>query len=279
MGILRTVLVSSALTLGSGGSIGFAADEDPLLEKLAELEAKVVEHTTAKSPEELKTDASTALALYRENAGKDPHRDRILKILGGLTKHKNDDVVREALVDLGETGDREGARYVKPFLKPCDDPKPTVGLETAIIVCKKLPHESLAEPLLAIVDDSKNLKVAAKAMESLGAFGLVKSKREKILEGLVKSVARSQSGGRGAAGKENNANPDAGLGNTSNSGAGNRWKELSEVLPAALNELTGHSESSAVAWFTTYKDRKGKLGSLFTDLDQAAKDAAKEAGK
>ena len=106
----------------------------------------------------------------------------------------------------------------------------------------------------------------------------MKSKREKILEALVKSVAKSKSGGRGAAGKENVGNPDAPLGNTSNSGASNRWKELSEVLPTALNELTGHSESSAEGWFETVKNRKGKLGTLFTDLDQAAKDAAKPGG-
>lgn len=276
---IRTLWASIALATLGGGALATAADEDPIVVKIAELEAKVVEHTTAKSVEQLKADAAEALVLYRENAGKDPHRDRILKIFGGLAKHKSDDVVREALVDLGETGDKEGAKILRPFLKPCDDPKPTVELETAILVCKKLPHEVLADPLLAIVDDSKNLKVAAKAMESLGAFGLVRSKREKILEGLVKSIAKSQSGGRGAAGKENNANPDAGLGNTSNAQAGNRWKELSEVLPATLNELTGHSESSAAGWFVTFKNNKGKLSALFADLDQAAKDAAKEGGK
>jgi len=275
---IRTLWASIALTALAGGGIASAADEDPIVAKLVDLEAKVAEHTAAKSIDQLKADAAEALVLYRENAGKDPHRERILKVFAGLAKHKSDDVVREALIDLGETGDREGAKILRPFLKPCDDPKPTVALETAILVCKKLPHEVLADPLLAIVDDSKNLKVAAKAMESLGAFGLVKSKRERILEGLVKSIAKSQSGGRGAAGKENNANPDAGLGNTSNAPAGNRWKELSEVLPVVLNELTGHSETSAEAWFVTFKDRKGKLSALFADLDQAAKDAAKEGG-
>ncbi len=279
MGRFRTWWLSIALATAAGGGLASAAEEDPIVAKLVELEARVAEHTAAKSVEQLKADASEALVLYRENAGKDPHRERILKVFAGLAKHRSDDVVREALVDLGETGDRDGARILRPLLKPCDEPKPTVALETAILVSRKLPHESLADPLLAIVDDSKNLKVAAKAMESLGAFGLVRSKREKILEGLVKSIAKSQSGGRGAAGKENNANPDAGLGNTSNAQAGNRWKELSEVLPTALNELTGRNETSAEAWFVTVKDHKGKLGGLFADLDQAAKDAAKEGGK
>jgi hypothetical protein len=127
----------------------------------------------------------------------------------------------------------------------------------------KAPDETLIDPLMKIVDDSKNVEVAAKSMEALGSFGRHKRRREALLEDLVKTVQRVQPGGRGQAGKENQTNPEAGAGSKTGGNAQARWTALSPVLPKTLNDLTGQNFGSTEDWFAVFKEHKRDLGGLF----------------
>ncbi len=295
MGIQRSFSGSIALATVLVGSLSFvraarAADADPVLEKVVGLEKKTEADTTAKSNEALVGDAKAAADLYRECEGKDPYRDRILAIVGSITRFKQDDVCKIAFTTLGDIGDLKGAKYVRPFLRPFDDAKVPVNLEMAVTVAKQLPDDSLVEPLLAIADASKNYSFAAKAVEALGSFSAVKSKREKILTELVKTVQKSQPGAKGKYGGGNGGGEGTDGGTPmdgsvsdgsygqSNQGKSARWPALSGALPDALNRLTGTICGSADEWFATYKEHKSKLSVLFV-ADAANKGDAKDPAK
>ena len=128
-----------------------------------------------------------------------------------------------------------------------------------------LPDDSLVEPLLAMVEDSKNFSVAGRAMETLGAFGTVKRKREKILETLAKTTERVKPGGQPRHGATSNeSNPEGGLG-SSQGGTAARWSVLSPILPKTLNKLTGRSYPTPDEWFIAVKENKGRLKGLFVE--------------
>lgn len=301
MGIQRSLVGSIAFATLFVGSLTFgrparAAEPDLMLEKVVALEKKATADATAKSNEALMGDAKAAADLYRESEGKDPYRDRLLAIVGAITKVRQDDVCRTALTVLGEIGDLRGAKYLRGYLRPLDDAKIPVAVETAVVVAKQLPDDSLVEPLLAIVDTSKNFTLAGKAIEALGSFAAVKSKREKILTELVKTVQKSQPGAKGkyggggggdgtsggtamdgsATGGPSADGSAAGEGSPGFSGQGQsaRWPALSGPLPEALNRLTGTICGSAEEWFSTYKEHKSKLSVLFV-ADAANKGGTK----
>ena len=288
MGARKTLASLSFLGLLTFAGTASAADPDPLLEKIAALEKQVDADLAAKANDALVGDAKSAVMLHKEAVGKDVLRDRILAILGLITKVKADDILKVALLQLGETRDLRAAKYLRSFLRPVDTFKVSVGTETAIEVSKKLPDSSLVEPLIEIVDSSKNVAVAAKAIDALGYFGAVKNKREKILLELCKSVQRnmpgqrgSQAGGAGGDGAitGGSANGDGGASTsgmdgsvdtgpgtyTSGQAASARWPALSEALPAALNKLTGTVCSSAQDWFAMVKEHKSSLKILFVN--------------
>lgn len=291
MGIHRSLAFATCSVLAIGFARGArAADPDPMLERVVALEKKTEADTTAKSFDALVGDARAALTLHRDLEGKDALKDRALAIVGALTKVRQDDVCRVAFGILGEMGDLKGAKYLRPNLRPLDDDKIPLAVEMSVVVAKQLPDDSLVEPLLAIVDASKNYSLAAKAIEALGSFAAVKSKREKILTELVKTVQKSQPGQKGKYGggvgsgdgtdggtpMDGSVSGDGAPGTTSQ-GKSARWPALSGPLPDALNRLTGTVCGSADEWFATYKEHKSKLSVLFvTDVaNKGGKDGAK----
>jgi hypothetical protein len=255
---LLAATASTALLL----STARAADEDLITPKVIALEASVTAHTNAKDVDGLKEDVTTAKALYDENAKKDPNRDRILRVVGGLSR-RPDDAGRAAITLIGDLGDPSGSRYLRPFFRPINDKSPApFGLDLAFASAKKVPDESLVEPLLSMVDDSDDYSAAAKAMDTLGGFGTLKRSREKILERLLKSVLKSKSGHK-MQNLDNLTNPDAGTGNSMGQTPAARWKVLSEALPTALNQLTGQREPTTESWSDLAARYKGRLRELF----------------
>ncbi len=291
MGTCSTLALLSLTSILSFSGTVFAADPDPMLEKVTALEKQVATDIEAKANEALVGDTKSAQALYRDVEGKDALKERIVTIVGSITKVRADDVSKAAILMLGEIGDLRGARYLRSFLRAVDTFKVPLNTEASIEASKKLPDSTLVEPLLDIVDNSKNVACAAKAIEALGYFGSVKSKREKILVELCKSVQRNLPGRKGQGGNvgssEAGSGPD-GVGGSGDSGSGTsgggsggsidpgtggsysagqansaRWPALSEVLPEALNKLTGSVCSSAQDWFAMVKQHKTSLKVLF----------------
>ena len=260
--VLTAVSVAAFVSFGVA-PLARAADEDPITPKVVALETKVASHASAKDLDGLKADVTEAASLYTENAKKDPNRERILKVIGGVAK-RNDEAGKAALAALGETKDADGAKYVKSLLRPVDGKTPAPpNLEAALEAAKQLPDDSLVDPLLAMVDDSKDIKIAQKAMESLATYSGLKRSREKILDRLVKTVMKSHSGPK-RQNPENQANPEASQGQNSSQGsAQERWQTLSVALPSVLNQLTGKHEASTEAWNDLVSQNRGKLGALF----------------
>jgi hypothetical protein len=243
------------------------APVDEKLEKVKALEASAAEHGAANAEAALCEDAKAAAALYKECEGKEPYRTRIVKVLGALTRERSDTVQKSGLEAIADTGDEDAGKYAKPFLKPVQEGAVPPLLSVAIQTAAKAPDETLIDPLFKVLEDSKNAAVAAEAMEALGAFGRHKRRRARLLEDLVKCVQRVQPGGKGQAGKDNQTNPEAGVGNKQGDGAQARWTTLSPVLPKTLNQLTGQSFTSTEDWFAVVKEHKRDLGALFKSKD------------
>jgi hypothetical protein len=260
--------VGLCVAWGVASVAAWAGDTPPdeKLERVVALEAKVTADLSAKSYDALQEDAKSTAALDKEVEGKAPYHDRLFKILRELSRSKVDDVCKAAIRAVGEAGNADdGARIVRAFLRPVDDDSPSTALLTSLETIPQIPDDSLVEPLLKIVTDSKNYSVAAKAVEALGSFKAAKRKREKIVEELVKTVQKDTPGGQSRMGKDNQTNPDQPVGNNPGQGAAARWGLLSAALPKALNTLTGQSVATAEEWFTAVKQAKGHLGTLFHD--------------
>lgn len=279
------VVLAAALAAPSPARAG---DPDPLLEQLSTLEKTTEADIAAKAYDALVTDARNAAQLHKDAAGKDALRDRALAVVGSIVKVRNDDLQKAAIAILGDIGDEKGAKYVRGFLRPIDDLKVPAAVEATLAVIPKLPDDGLVEPLLQMVDASKNYGVAAKAITALGSFTASRRKREKILLELVKSVQKNQPGGKGkygggggggegtsggsamdgsGSGGSGNGEGNSGEGGTAggftSQGQTDRWGPLSAALPEALTKLTGTAGSSAQEWFQLVKDNKGKLSALF----------------
>jgi hypothetical protein len=258
-------MLVTVASLGGAAVAGEPApDVEPLLARVQALEALVAEHAKGDAEAALAEDAKAVVALHKEAGGEDPCRARLVKVLGTLVRERSQAVRQAAILAIGETRDQEAGKLLKPFLRPVTQGAVPPLLEPAIRAAALAPHDSLVEPLLEVVEDSKALGVAAAAMESLGAFGECKRKRTKILEDLVKTVERVRPGGP-QRGKENQTNPDAPLGNNQGSSASERWNALAPVLPKALNQLTGQKFLSHEDWFAIVKENKRGLGRLFKE--------------
>lgn len=252
-----------AMSTGNARAAETAPEEDPLVKRVTDHEALVAQHVKEKAVQALLQDAKAACTLHKEVVARDDLRPRVLATLEVIVKNVKDDGGRKIALDcVGSTGDLNGMKIVRPYLKQPDREKSNPVLLCAIQVAGKLPVSESVEVLLAMVEDSKVLDVATAALESLGSFGKVKSKREKILTELCKTVARwvpstvrkpKSTGGAEDPGSTNGGGE-----------ASQRWTTLAPVLPKTLNQLTGQNVNTAEQWFQVVKDTKD-LGSLFRE--------------
>lgn len=245
------------------------APPDPLVVKVVELEGLVAKHAKDKASQALLLDAKAAVALHKEVAARDDLRKRALGLLDAILKAvKEDGEKKTVLESVGATGDLEGAKIVKPFLRQPNPKEAPPLLVPAIKVAGLLPASELVELLLGFVDDSREMAVSSAAMEALGAFGKVKSKREKVLVTLVKILKPLQPGGVARPKSTGNGSLDPGdtsSGSTNGEGsAAARWTTLSPLLPTTLNRLTGQNLPSALQWIQVVNDAKDP-GKLFAD--------------
>lgn len=248
---------------GDGGS-----EEDALLERAATLTQAVAEHKKARNLSALEGDLREAVKLYEATPEESDDRkvakirSDTVKLVGGLLSIQ-DRAHRLACFDaLGQMGDKDGARYLKRWLKPVTgktiDPLLQPALETAGEICCK----RLVPPLLGIVERSKHASVKVLAMNALANFGHCKKYREKILVDLVKHVKRYRPGVTRL--KENKVDPNKGpIGNRTGEGTVSDWQALASALPGVLNKLTGSNIADAEDWICIVEENKRNLSALF----------------
>jgi hypothetical protein len=237
--------------------------EDPLVTKVAELEVLIAQHQKEKAAQALLVDAKSAAALYKEVGERADLTKRCLMALDKiLDVVKEDSEKKSVLETVGTTGTTDAARIVKPYLRQPDPEKSDPVLLTAIRVSAQLAGTECVEPLLKLMEDSKEMGVAASALEALGAFGKIKNKRVKVLVACVKAVQRVQPGGVTKP-KTGQPDPSGNTGYTSGDGGPSaRWGALAPLLPKTLNQLTGQNLGSAPQWFQVVKDTRD-LNTLF----------------
>jgi hypothetical protein len=255
------------LALGIALAAPVRADDivDPLVTKVTELETLIVQHKKEKASQALLVDAKSAAALHKEVGENAELKKRCMGFLDDIADFvKEDNEKKSVLETVGSTGAPEGAKIVKRYLRQPDPEKSDPVLLTAIKVAGVIPVSETAESLLTLFEKSKEMGVAAAALESLGSFGKIKSKRVKILETCVKSVSQVQPGGRGrGSAGQGSLDPDASGGTSGKQGGSSaRWGALAPVLPGAMNKLTGQNLGSPQQWFQVVKDTPN-LNSLF----------------
>ena len=237
-----------------------AAPEDPapvagdLAAQVAELEGLLKAHVLAKAAPALLEDAHKATLLHKLCGPADTLKKRLLAVHETVLKNVKEDGERQKVIaELVLTGDPAGGKLLKPFLKQPNVKEADSLLLAAIKAAGVLACPENVDPLLLVFEKSKHMGAAAAALEALGGFREVKSRREKILETVAKSVQQnmpgSRPGPRGGAGGVGDPPPDTGTPNPSGSDANARWAALAPVLPRALNQLTGRNYPTAEQWF------------------------------
>lgn len=228
---------------------------DPALAKLSELEAAVAQHVRAKAEDQLVAAAKAAVAIHKEVLKQPELTKRVIAAMEACLKGVQVPGNRIRVIDLlAQTGDPQIARLIKPLLRP-PNPKDADPVHlAAIAAAAKVPVADYVDPLLTMVDESKNMAVASASMTALGSFRTVKSKRVRILQALVKTVEKTRPGVRPG-------RPDEDL-DPARSDPTNRWQALSPVLPSALNALTGQTISTADEWFQVVRQARD-LNGLF----------------
>ncbi len=250
-----------------------AAADDPapgagdLPTKVSELEARLKEHVAAKAAAALLEDAHQATLLHKLAGEAAVLKKRLLAVHETVLRSVKEDREREKVFEeLVSTGDPAGGRLLKPYLKQPNVKEADSLLLAAIKAAGVLACPENADPLLLVFEKSKHLGAAAAALEALGGFREVKSRREKILETVAKSVQQNmpgtRPGPRGPGGGVGDPVPDTGTPNPNGSDASARWAALAPVLPRALNHLTGRSIATAEQWFLTVR-QVDRLAELF----------------
>ena len=235
---------------------------ESLQERVADHEDRVDAHRREKASAALEEDLQHTIALFREAEGTpdaDKVQARLIKQVGALTKVR-DDVVRIAALDtLGTLGHKGCARYLKPFLKPYKDERGQERAAAAIQSAGEVADDALVQPLLKVVDKSKNYSVAAEAVRALGKFRDCKRHRKRIVEELAKTLRSDMP----AAPKPGRDTGDSYIPGKHGRAGTARWIALSTVLPAALNELTGQDIANVGDWLALIREYRRDLGALF----------------
>jgi hypothetical protein len=250
-----------AMLCGVGAATAAPTAEE-LETSIAALELEVKEHLTTKAPGPLLLDGQKAAAIYPDTKDVPAARKRLKLIFETVLKAMKEDVDRKAAFDiLVGTKDPELGPLLRPYLRQGNVKESDPLLLAAIRSAGALPCSENAEPLLTIYDKSKHMVATTAAMEALGAFRTVRSRREKILETLVTDVKRVKPGGRpgvrGGGGSGMGEDPGGtGSNNPSPGDPAARWGMLSPLLPKVCNQLTGQNIGSAEMWFLAWDDAR-----------------------
>jgi len=270
------IVVTALAAFGTAKAVmAEEADADSaLLERIDALEAAVEEHRKAKDVAALGQDIDDLSSFWEKARANEKVSERVIDAMGDVAKATDDERLTSDAIDaLGQTEDPRAAPHIKRFLRQRKDTEADLTLRSAVDAAGKVVDSSLVSPLLKIVEDSKHFGIAARAIESLGAYGRVARSRVKILEDLVKTVKKSKPGSLprmrpgGSGNIDPQGNSDDGGNYPSDSGPTARWNALSRVLPEALCELTGQNVRSTSDWILLVGERKGKLQTIFRDRD------------
>lgn len=259
-------LCAIGVLLGLAPAPATAAElEDTLTRRVSDCGKTVAAHKRAKDIRALTADLARVEALYREAVSAEAEQERkaLVKIVGSLTKSRDDAVRKAAIEKLGALGDAAGARYLKPFLKPLEGARGASHTLAAIEAAGKIHPDELVLPLLKIVDKSKHYGAAAKALEALGNYRTSKRHRARILEEVATTLRRDIPGGP-KRGHESRV-ADTYIPGRNGTAGTDRWSALSPLVPHALNALTGQNVPSTLDWMETVKSYRRKLDDLFTD--------------
>jgi hypothetical protein len=235
-----------------------AADEATA--RVVELEKAVEAHRREKDVGALGKDLTDVAAAHK--ATTDPKlRARLNALLGAILKGTRDESLqRDALKVVGDLGDEDNWKHVRPYVLQPDAKVAPPLITEALEAAGKLKNDDAVPHLLRLVEKSKVYPVSANAMRALGHYGGSRRHREKILEEIVTTVRRSQPGGRSMT----KSDPDTGDSVGGKQGSqDSRWGVLSPVLVEAANKLTGQSASTPQDWFDLFDRYKSDLGGLF----------------
>jgi hypothetical protein len=230
----------------------------------AALEDAVQEHEKAGDVALLVADVGRAAALYAraDTAQHEEVRDAMVDLVCDLVRSRAEEVEVAALRGLGQMGDEDGYRAIKPYLRPHDDPEYREALRTAIEVSGLARHDRLVSPLIRMVEKSENYTVAADAMTALSHYSDSRL-RERIVESLAKTVAKNKPSGGWTRSKKTQSGDD--VGQKQGTGASDRWATLSPKLVETLNTLTGQKFIAPGDWFDMIDEYERDLSVLFVD--------------
>lgn len=259
---LRTLTVGCLAVLCGVATATAAPTAEELETSIATLEQQLKEHLATKNAGPLLQDGQKAAAIYPDTKDIPAARKRLKQVFESVVKAVKEDADRKAAFDiLVGTKDPELGPLLRPYLRQSNVKESDPLLLAAIRAAAALPCSENAEPLLTIYDKSKHMTATTAAMEALGSFRPVRSRREKILDALVTDVKRVKPGGqpgqRGGSGL--GVGEDAGGTGTNSPSPGDpsaRWGALSPLLPKVLNLLTGQNIGSADMWFVAWDDAK-----------------------
>ena len=212
-------------------------------------------HVKAKDADAIKRDLDDIARAYPTEESK-LTRKRMLGAVGSALRMRNETIQSAALDAFEEMKDPAAWKHYGSLLsKPFKDRFPRLSSQ-AMDVTRALTPERAVGRLLTIARKSKNLAAAAKAVETLGAYGSSKQ-RAKILGEIIAVTRKEKPGIRG---RDNTVvyGPRA-----TGEQARNRWQALAGPMVEAANELTGQDYASPEDWFSVWRDYKRKPAALF----------------
>lgn len=272
-GMPALLVLALGLALLIGGPAQ-AADDSPetrdLIGEVKTHEKVMAQHCRDKAYGLLPGDVKKAFELFestKDHKDAKKARKRLVKLVGNLCrKIKKDEVRKPALTTLGKMRHGDCAKYVKSYLKVTKGSKLPPLILPAIEVAGILGDESLVQPLLKLVNDSKNLNVASRAVTALGEFRDVSFKyRKLILQDLTKTLMKDLPT-RPSRGKEIGAGVY--IPGKSGKAGSSRYQTLGRLIPDALNKLTGQELQSIEEWMIVVKDQKRDLRGLFVERER-----------
>lgn len=177
--------------------------------------------------------------LYRYPASA-AEAQALLKLAAEAARSGSSRVAVAALRALGDSGAREAATHIEPFLRGL---KPAAGekarMVAAVQAAGRLREPGLVTPLLKLAKGSSDLTVAERAFFALGEYAASDVALRKSTAARTLDICQSASRQRA------------------------RWRRLRAPALRALQELIGRRLNTVTAftdWWKVIKDRKDPFG-------------------